>query len=87
MITRPKLLAQRQGDLDSTLERLQEGQAELQGLSTKDLAYRLADASYLAGWWREWGEHKLEDRQRYIAAMALVEDILEVLDDREEWHT
>lgn len=78
-----KLLAQRQDDLDSTLEELEAKRAELESLPTLELAYRLADAAYLAGWWREWGGHKLEDRQRYITAMALVEDILEILDARE----
>ena len=78
-----KLLAQRQNDLDGTLEELEAKRAELERLPTLELVYGLSDASYLAGWYREWSEHKLEDRQRYIMAMALVEDILEILDARE----
>lgn len=76
------LLAMRQDDLEQTLEKLEADRQGVQELSTLELAYHLADASYLAGWWREWGQFKLEDRRRYITAMAAVEDYLEELEGR-----
>ena len=76
------LLAQRQADLEHTLEELEADRQAMHELTTIEVVYRLADAAYLAGWYREWADFQLEDKKRYVAAMALVEDLLKLVDER-----
>ena len=79
---RDDLIAFRQDDMVSTLAELEASRQELESLTTLQLVYRLADAAWLMGEFREWGEFKLEDLQNYIAAKAHVEDCLDLLEAR-----
>jgi len=79
---RDDLIAFRQDAMVSTLAELEASRQEMESLTTLQLVYRLADAAWLMGWWREWGDWKLEDRRSYIAVKAHVEDCLDLLDVR-----
>ena len=56
--------------------------AETIALSNPELVERLTEAAMVAGFYMDWAEFQLADRERYIAAITLVEDAMDELDKR-----
>jgi len=56
--------------------------AETIALSNPELVERLAEAALVAGNYLDWAQFQLADRERYIAAAALMEDCMDELDKR-----
>jgi len=56
--------------------------AETAALPSPELVERLAEAAMVAGNYMDWAEYQLQDRERYIAAAALMEDCMDELDKR-----
>lgn len=51
-------------------------------LSDEDLVCRLVEAAMTAGEYYDWAQYQSNDRIRYIAAITLVEDAMDELDER-----
>jgi len=51
-------------------------------LSGEELIAQLAEAAMTAGEYSDWAEFQLDDRERYIAAVSLVEDCMDELEGR-----